>query len=1131
LEIGKGLALSTDYEMNSERWREVKALFDVVVELPLAERKQFLEKSCGGDDGLRRDVENLLISYDDAESFMDTPAAAEVASLIIESKNLEAGKRFGHYEIIKQIGTGGMGEVYLAEDKKLDRRVAVKILNEQFSQNEANIERFIREAKAASSLNHPNILVIHEIGKSDNSNYIVSEFIEGKTLRQVIGELPMKQSEILDIAIQIVSALISAHDAHIVHRDIKPENIMIRPDGLVKILDFGIAKLIERKSQPVDAKAVTEVYTGKITGLIIGTANYMSPEQATGKAIDTRSDIFSFGIVLYEMIAGKPPFEGETAMEVIGSILNKEPAPLNKFLADVPHEIELIVDKTLEKDREERYQTAKDLLIDLKRFHRRLEYEIGLKHTSSQKTQAEKKTLNFKAETSQKTPTVAPNNLTGNLSPVVGREKEISRIKKLLRQNDVRLITMAGVGGTGKTRLAQAVAQEMLPDFSDGVFFVEMAAITNPELVASTIAQPLGVKEAVGRPILEALKEYLSDKQILLVVDNFEQVVDAAPQIAEILAIAANLKILITSRVLLHLSTEREFIVPPLAMPNEISGISIDELSNYEAIRLFVERVQGAKPNFALTDENANYVAKICARLDGLPLAIELAAARVKILSPRAILDKLENRLKLLTGGASDLPARQQTMRSAIEWSYKLLTEDEQHLFRQLAVFAGGFTFEAAEAVCNNYELQITDYKSDKNQRSKTGDQIEFLDLITSLVDKSLLVSKDQTDDEQRFHMLEVVREYALEFLQENNEAEAIRRSHAAYFLALAERAEPEMRGSRQPEWVERLDREHDNLRAVMAWSIEQETETGLRLGSAIRNFWQIRGYYEEGRHWLEAILKKSDGSVSLARAKVLTGAGHMARQMGDYKAALPLLEESLRISRATGNRKQTALSCRGLAMIHLNQNDIALARLLNEESLAIGRELSDNNLIALSLNSLGEVLRIQADYRTARELYEEALTLNRRSGYQQGLCLNLVNLGLVTYQEGDYEAARAYQTEALCLAQKLDYKLAVAASLDGCGALAVKDKNAKLAAQLAGSAGVLRENINHKLETPDYIFRENYLADARAALSKTAFSDAFEQGRNLKLEEAVTLCLEQSGSQAKMEILKARISYDKTQS
>ncbi len=545
--------------MNRNEWQKVKKIFDTALKLAPEKRGKFLDENCDEDKILRREVENLLASFKD-DSFMEQPAAREVASVIIkaETKNLEAGKCFGHYEIVRQIGAGGMGEVYLAKDTRLNRKVALKVLPEYLTNDKSRLQRFEQEARAASALNHPNIITIYEIGVSGNTNFIAAEYIEGETLHKHLKSEPRSLKFTLDAGVQIVSALQAAHSAGIVHRDIKPENIMIRPDGLVKILDFGIAKLIEEKPEPIDTKAATAIKTGTIPGMIIGTANYMSPEQAAGKAVDTRSDIFSFGIALYEMIAGRLPFEGETAIDVIGSILNKEPAPLHQFLSNVPREIERIVGKTLKKDREERYQTAKDLLVDLKGLQRRLEFEAELEHSSPSNKQAQDKTQIFRAEIPEETPTLAPNNLTGNLSPMVGREKEISRIKNLLSQNHVRLVTMAGVGGTGKTRLAQAVAQEMLQDFSDGVFFVELAAITNPELVASTIAQPLGVKEAGGKPILEALKDYLRDRQLLLVVDNFEQVVDAAQQIAELLAAANNLKILITSRVLLHLSAERE---------------------------------------------------------------------------------------------------------------------------------------------------------------------------------------------------------------------------------------------------------------------------------------------------------------------------------------------------------------------------------------------------------------------------------------------------------------------------------------------------------------------------------------------------------------------------------------------
>jgi len=361
--------------MNQDRWQKVKRLFDAVIELAPVERERFLDESCATDDRLRREVENLLDSFDEAESFMETPAAREVASVIIkvEPKNLEAGRCFGHYEIIKQIGAGGMGEVYLARDKKLDRRVAVKILNEKFSRHESNLGRFTQEAKAASALNHPNILVIHEIGESENANYIVSEFVEGETLREHFIGSPLKLSEVLDFAVQIANALSAAHAAKIVHRDIKPENIMVRPDGYVKILDFGLAKLVEQKVVGFEDATVKQNETAK--GVILGTVNYMSPEQAKGERVDERTDIFSFGVLVYEMMAGRTPFAGNTMSETFANLINQEPQPLTRYAEGVPDELQRIVAKTLKKNKDERYQTMKGLLADLKGLQKRLEFE------------------------------------------------------------------------------------------------------------------------------------------------------------------------------------------------------------------------------------------------------------------------------------------------------------------------------------------------------------------------------------------------------------------------------------------------------------------------------------------------------------------------------------------------------------------------------------------------------------------------------------------------------------------------------------------------------------------------------------------------------------------------------------
>jgi serine/threonine-protein kinase len=371
--------------MNPERWQKIKGLFDAASEITPPEREKFLAQSCGADNELRRDVEKLLASSDEAESFMELPAAKEVVSMIIERKNLASGMSFGHYEIVKQIGAGGMGEVYLAKDTKLERRVAVKILSEKFAAHESNLQRFIQEAKAASALNHPNILVIHEIGESEKSNYIVSEYIEGETLRESFKQSLPKLSELLNTAIQIANALCAAHEAHIVHRDIKPENIMIRPDGFVKILDFGLAKLVEQK--PVGFEASTVIQNQTANGVILGTVNYMSPEQAKGEKIDERTDIFSFGVVLYEMIAGRTPFAGDSMSETFANLINSEPPPLARFSSNTPDELQRIVAKMLRKKRDERYQTMKDLLSDLKDLRENLVFDERLEksHPSNDK--------------------------------------------------------------------------------------------------------------------------------------------------------------------------------------------------------------------------------------------------------------------------------------------------------------------------------------------------------------------------------------------------------------------------------------------------------------------------------------------------------------------------------------------------------------------------------------------------------------------------------------------------------------------------------------------------------------------------------------------------------------------------
>jgi predicted ATPase/DNA-binding CsgD family transcriptional regulator len=630
--------------------------------------------------------------------------------------------------------------------------------------------------------------------------------------------------------------------------------------------------------------------------------------------------------------------------------------------------------------------------------------------------------------------------LPAPLTPLVGREREVASVGALLSRPEVRLVTLTGTGGVGKTRLALEVAAVASSDFADGSCFVALAALTDPGLVASTIAQALGVREQGSQPRLHSLKDHLRNRQLLLLLDNFEQVVSAAPIVAELLAAAPRLHLLVTSRASLHLSGEHEFVVPPLSLPDQQDLPPLERLTQYGAVRLFIKRAQAVQADFVLTEENAAAVAAICHQVDGLPLAIELAAGRSKLLTPAALLARFERRLKLLVGGARDLPLRQQTLRATIAWSHDLLDQDEKTLFRRLAVFVRGCTLEAAEVVCHG-DLE--------------GD---VLDVVARLVDKSLLRQEVESDGEPRLRLLETIREYALERLKASGEAEVLRRRHATFFLRLSEEADPKLHSAEQASWYRRLEAEHDNLRTALGFTLEQsEAEMGLWLVGALCWFWRLRNHVHEGRSWLAQVLALPGAQArSLARAKALRGAGLLAFAQGDFPQAQRLLEESVSISREMGasGKRELAQALTGRGHVALLQGNPDAACELSAESVRLFREVGEHWGLALALCHLGKATVELGDPVAACSFLQESAQLLRVVGDRQLLAQSLTALGLAALRQGDDSGAHAHLEEALSIAQETGAEQYRADALAHLGTMALRQGNA------GQSAALYRQNL-----------------------------------------------------------------------
>ncbi len=742
--------------MTPQRWKEIEELYHAAVGQTAEVQDSLLAKA---DPEIREMVRQLFSPQ--SGGLLDRPAWEGEDTVAATLQAIGPGASIGPYRIEAMIGVGGMGEVFRASDTRLARKVAIKTIRS--GRYSASLEaQFLKEARAASALNHPNIITIHDVGTAGGQTYIVMEWLEGQTLREKLKLGPLPMDELLKIAAQILEALAAAHEGGFLHRDLKPENIMVTAAGRTKVLDFGLAKRI----------AATNTFnldsvTGDALGMIVGTPGYMSPEQARGERLDFRSDHFSFGAVLYELITGRRAFSGKSVAEVQAAILLAQPESLTSLRSQAPAPLQWMVERCLAKAAQDRFESTEAL---------RREFSAII--TSAHRTPA----------------AVPVNTVPAPRNPLIGRELEIARLRDLVADPTVRIVSLVGAGGIGKTRLAVELARAMADRFTGGVCFVRLENVSESGFVASEVALALGIGCGVRSDVEAAIADHLQrlPGPLLMVLDNFEHVLESAIFVARLAS--ERVKVVVTSRAALRIYGEHEFAVPSLSSQRSEGG---GKMAQAPAVQLFLERATGLR-GATLDSDQLRIAGEICSRLDGLPLAIELAAARTRLFPLEALKARLDDPLSLLVGGARDLPRRQHTLRATLDWSYNLLDPDHRKLFRRMAVFVGGATMEAIEAVCNTRE----DLK------------VNLWDGIELLADNSLIRRLDLYDAEPRFALLETMKEYGLEQLAAAGEEGYTRKAHAAYFLVCAEEEAPALRRERTGK--HRLDVDLGNFRGAL---------------------------------------------------------------------------------------------------------------------------------------------------------------------------------------------------------------------------------------------------------------------------------------------------------------------------
>ena len=921
---------------------------------------------------------------------LDAEPSAGVQALAERFRGEVGPRTFAERFVIeRELGRGGMAVVFLALDRKHDRHVALKMLHPEIGAAVGR-SRLEREILVTARLQHPHIIPLHDSGEAEGTLYFVMPFVDGESLRaRMLRDARMPVAEATRFAREVAEALDHAHRHGVVHRDVKPENILLA-DGHAVVTDFGIARCV--------TVAVQETLTQ--AGVSIGTPAYMSPEQVAGDPdVGAASDLFSLGCVLFEMLAGRPPWIAANTQALLARRFTHAAPPLQSIVKDIPRWLAALVQHLLEADPAARPLTAGAVAQRL-------------------------------AEGTTSSPSTVPT--PGDA--LVGRDREVAAARDLLERDDVTLVTLTGAGGSGKTRLAVQLAMDLETRF-ERVHFVDLAVVRDPDGVLPAIAEAIGAHSPAERDLLPHLAAALSPHASLIVLDNFEQVVAGAPVLNRLLGVVPGLKLLVTSRVRLGIRAEHEFFVAPLGVPAEGGSIDVAELRGNPAVQLFVHRAQEANPHLELNDDAVRAIARICVRVDGLPLAIELAAARCRLMSPGAILARVEKGFEVLAGGRRDAPERQHTMRRTIAWSHDLLSRDDQLLFARMAVFRGGCTLDAAEAVCQD------------------DDCIDVLAGVEALLDASLLVrdAAAEASAEPRLRMLETVREFARELLTPAAGAVALNARHRDWYLKIAQALGPTLTGERQHAAVDGFVVEHANLRAALGWSLDRgDVPEALELGAALWRFWLIRGHLAEGRDWLDRILRLSAPESAMAvRATVLTGAGHLAQNHSAVGAATEHFAEALDIRRALGDWHGVSQGLANLGWMEWRRCDYVAARRLSSESLALAESLGDTQVAALALSNLGFTALFEGDLVAARPALERSLQLRSDLCDQRGVAFAQTVLGWTLCRAGDLGGAKRLLGAAMDTYRSLGDKRLHVFAVDVLVEVHLREQSVPLAARM----------------------------------------------------------------------------------